>query len=148
MKIISINRRASYDYELIDTFDAGVVLVGSEIKSICEGMCQLASSYAVVSGTVVSLINCHIAQYANAGLYNHEPERSRILLLTKKQIHYIKDAIKLKKLILIATKIYFNDAGKVKVEIALAKPKKKYDKRAVEKEKTEKLEVLKAMKRT
>ena len=142
---ITVNRRAHFDYELLEFFEAGVVLSGCEIKSICNGQCQLSDAYGFISDGQIELLNAYIAPYANSNNKEYEPKRTRRLLLHRKEINYIQNQIKLKKYILIATRLYkVND--KVKCEIALAVGKKNYDKRASAREKDETREAAAAMK--
>lgn len=129
MKIIAKNRQATYHYELFEKYEAGIILEGSEIKSIRLGNVNLKDSYGVVIKGEAYILNMHIAQYKYTTLWVPEPERTRKLLLNKKEIQKIERKIKLEKLTLIPTKLYFNDSQLVKIEIALAKGKKLYDKR-------------------
>lgn len=129
IKIVSKNRKASHDYFLLDRYEAGIVLLGSEIKSIRSGQISIAEAYVRVSDSEAWLEDAHIAPYHQAGNFNHEPRRSRKLLLHRKEIHRLWDEVRKKGVTVIPTKVYLKD-GIAKVEIAIAKGKKKYDKRA------------------
>ena len=135
---ITVNRKAHFDYDLLEFFEAGVVLLGSEIKSIRAGLCNLSDAYGFVSDGNIELLNSYIAPYKTA-LTQHDPYRTRRLLLHKREIRKIQELVKLKKYILIATRLYFV-RNNVKCELALAVGKKKQDKRAAVKERDEKRE--------
>ena len=132
LKMICLNRKASYNYFFLDIFEAGIVLKGSEIKSIREGKVNIADSYAVEKNGEIILINSHIAAYRQASYSNHKPMDERKLLLNKKEINKLIGRIHRDGYTLIPTKLYFKK-GKAKVEIAVAKGKKQYDKRHVKK---------------
>ena len=132
LKIICLNRKASFNYFFEDLFEAGIVLKGSEIKSVREGKVNIAESYAVEKGGEIVLINSHISPYKQASYSNHNPTNDRKLLLNKKEINKLIGKINREGLTIIPTKIYFKK-GKAKIEIAIAKGKKLYDKRAVKK---------------
>jgi SsrA-binding protein len=123
-----VNRRARFDYELIQTFEAGVVLVGSEVKSVWNGRINLTDAYCRIQGDELWLINADIEPYANATNFQPDRHRDRKLLLHRKEITLIERRSLEKGLTIVPTKVYFNH-GKVKVEIALARGKKEYDKR-------------------
>jgi SsrA-binding protein len=127
-KVVAENRRARHDYEIIDRYEAGLVLLGSEVKSLREGGCQLVDSYAEVKNGEVFLVGCNIAQYAASSYQNHPPRRPRKLLLHAAEIRRLDTKVREKGLTLIPLSIYFRD-GRAKVEIALAKGRKAYDKR-------------------
>ena len=128
LKIICLNRKASFNYFFEDLFEAGIVLKGSEIKSVREGKVNIAESYAVEKGGEIILINSHISPYKQASYSNHNPTDDRKLLLNKKEINKLIGKIQREGFTLIPTKMYFKK-GKVKIEIAVAKGKKQYDKR-------------------
>jgi len=128
-KIVATNKKAFFNYEILDTFEAGISLLGSEVKSIREGKVSLKESYAEIKDGEIFLINCHIAPYKAATYLNHEPKRPRKLLLHKQEIKKLMGRVKEKGLTLIPVKMYFNKRGLVKVELALAKGKKAYQKR-------------------
>lgn len=129
MKVIATNKKALFNYEILETYEAGVVLIGSEVKSIREGRVSLKESYAEIRDGEVFLINCHISPYPAANIFNHEPKRRRKLLLHKREIKRLLGRTTEKGLTLVPTKLYLNDRGIVKVELALAKGKKAYQKR-------------------
>jgi SsrA-binding protein len=123
------NRRARHDYEIIETFEAGIQLVGSEVKSIREGHVQLGDCYGRVMDGEVWLVGMHIAPYANATSFGaHDPDRHRKLLLHKREIGEISQAVNEKKLSLVPLRMWFKE-GKVKIDLAIARGKKTYDKR-------------------
>jgi SsrA-binding protein len=128
IKIIARNRKASYDYTLLDTFEAGLVLRGSEIKSIRASQVSIKEAFVRTDGHDAWLVNAHIAHYNPASGENHEPTRERKLLLHRKEIDQIWDQMRLKGLTIVPTKLYLKD-GRAKVEIAVARGKHKYDKR-------------------
>lgn len=123
-----LNRKARFNYDVIDTYECGIELKGSEIKSIRKGSVDLSDSYAVVKNREIFLLNTYIAEYDNASYYNHDTRRSRKLLLHKSEINKIEREIKVKHLTLIPLKIYFKH-NKAKVELGICKGKKLYDKR-------------------
>ena len=128
LKIICLDRKASFNYFFIELIEAGIVLKGSEIKSIRSGKVNIADSYAVEKNGEIVLINSHIASYKQASYSNHNPTGERKLLFNKREINKLIGRIKREGLTLIPTKMYFKK-GKVKIEIAVAKGKKRYDKR-------------------
>ena len=128
LKIICLNRKASFNYFFEDLLEAGIVLRGSEIKSIRNGKVNIADAYAVEKNGEIILINSHIAQYKQASITNHNPTDIRKLLLNKKEINKLIGKMQRDGLTIVPTKMYFKK-GKVKIEIAVAKGKKKYDKR-------------------
>jgi SsrA-binding protein len=129
MKTVAHNRKASFNYDLLETFEAGIALQGSEVKSIRDGRISLKESYAEVKNGEVFLISAHISPYEAANRFNHDPRRDRKLLLHRREIKRLTGKIKEKGLTLVPTKVLLNDQGRVKVEIALAKGKKTYQKR-------------------
>ena len=131
-KIISLNRKASFNYFFIELLEAGIVLKGSEVKSLREGKGSIADSYAADNNGELYLINSHIPLYRQSSYNNHNPKEDRKLLLNRKEINKLIGRINQDGLTLIPTKLYFSK-GKVKVEIAVAKGKKLYDKRQVKK---------------
>ena len=135
LKLISRNKKASFSYFLEDTFEAGIVLKGSEVKSLREGKVSIEDSHADYSNGHIMLFNCHIQEYEKANQFNHSTRRPRILLLKKKEIKKIISKIKVKGYTLVLTSIYFNDRNKVKLALAIGKGKKLYDKRETLKEK-------------
>ena len=135
LKVIARNKKASFNYFLEDVFEAGIVLKGSEVKSLREGKVSVEDSHADYSGGNLMLFNCHIQEYEKAHQFNHSTRRPRILLLKKKEIKKIIGKIKIKGYTLILTSMYFNEKNKVKVELAIGKGKKLHDKRETLKEK-------------
>lgn len=129
------NRRASFDYEFLETYEAGVALVGTEIKSIRMGKASLVDSFCYFSGNELYLKGMNVAQYFWGSWGQHEPLRDRKLLLTKRELRHLRQAVKVKGLTIVATKLFINDKGLAKVMIALAKGKKEFDKRQTIKEK-------------
>ena len=129
IKVIATNRKAKHEYFLLDTYEAGMVLKGSEIKSIRAGQISLAQAYVSVENNEAWLINSHIAPYNEASRNNHDPLRARKLLLHRSEIRKLADKVRQKGATVIPLRIYLKD-GKAKIEIALARGKKHYDKRA------------------
>jgi SsrA-binding protein len=127
-KLIAENRRARYDYELLERVEAGIVLTGTEVKSLREGRVTLAQSYADVRDGEVWLLGAEIAEYAQGNVANHEPKRERKLLLKRKEIESLVGKVREKGQTIVPTRLYFKD-GKVKIEIALARGKERGDKR-------------------
>ena len=134
LKIISINRKASFNYFFESVYEAGIVLKGSEIKSIRLGKINIADSYAIERRGEIYLMNSHIPLYKNASYSNHNPTDDRNLLLNKREINKLIVKINREGFTIIPTKIYFKK-GKAKIEIAVAKGKKQYDKRQAKKNK-------------
>jgi len=132
LKMICLNRKASFNYFFLDLLEAGIVLKGSEIKSIRNGKVNIADSYAAEKGGELFLVNSHIASYKQASYSDHNPMDDRKLLLNKKEINKLIGKIQKEGLTIVPTKMYFKK-GKAKVEIAIAKGKRQFDKRAVKK---------------
>ena len=128
-KIIAENRRARFDYFLDAPVEAGIMLVGTEIKALRAGRANIAESYAAIEGREIVLINADIPPYAQANRFNHKPRRPRKLLLHRRQIDRMIGAVQKDGQTLIPLKLYLNESGKAKVELALAKGKKLHDKR-------------------
>ena len=133
LKIICLNRKASFNYFFEDLIEAGIVLKGSEIKSVREGKVNISDSYAVEKKGEIVLINSDIAKYKQANILNHNPKDERKLLLKKKEINKLIGKLQRDGLTIVPTKMYFKK-GKAKIEIAVAKGKKQYDKRATKKD--------------
>ena len=127
-KNITVNRKARHEYAILKTFEAGIALVGTEVKSLRQGKANLVDGYAKIENGEVWLVSVHISEYTQGNINNHDPVRSRKLLLNKSEIRKLIGKTKEKGLTLIPLRLYFKD-GKVKVELALAKGKKVYDKR-------------------
>ena len=134
LKIICLNRKAGFNYFFNDLIEAGIVLKGSEIKSIRAGKVNIAESYAVEKNREIFLINSHIPTYKEASYSNHNPTGERKLLFTKREINKLLGKINIEGFTLVPTKMYFKK-GKVKIQIAVAKGKKQYDKRHTKKTK-------------
>ena len=134
LKIVSNNRKARFNYFFKEFFEAGLVLTGSEVKSLREGKVNISESYAYDNNGEIFLINSHIPAYKESSYNNHDPKRNRKLLLKKKEINKLIGKINQEGLSLIPTKLYFKK-GKAKLELAVAKGKKQYDKRQVKKKK-------------
>lgn len=131
-KLIAENRRARFDYFLEDNIEAGIQLLGTEIKALRDGRANIAESYVSPEGREIVLINADIPPYKQANRFNHEPRRPRKLLLHRRQIDKLIGAVQRDGQTIIPLKLYLNEAGKAKVEIALAKGKKIHDKRETE----------------
>ena len=144
-KPIAENRRARHDYELLDRLEAGVVLTGTEVKSLREGRVTLAQAYADVRDGEVWLIGAEIAEYGHGNIANHEPGRDRKLLLKKGEISSLVGKVRERGQTLVPTRLYFKD-GKVKVELALARGKEKGDKRRTLVERDAKRDIERALK--
>lgn len=129
-RTVAQNRRATHDYDILKRWEAGIALAGSEIKAIREGKANIREAYARPLNDEVWLIGAHIAAYGPAGPYGHEPERSRKLLLHRKEILEIRRAIGERGLTLVPLRLYLNEKGMAKVELGLARGRKTYDKRA------------------
>ena len=145
-KNIAKNRRAFHDYEVLRTVEAGVVLTGTEVCSLRENNCQLTDCFAVVRKGEVWLLNLHIAPYSHGNIANPDPDRSRKLLLHKKEIRQLEQQVKEKGMALIPLRMYFSTNNLVKVELAVCRGKKLYDKRADLAKKETQREVERAMK--
>ena len=142
VKIIATNRRASYDYFLSSFLEAGISLKGTEIKSLKINGASLSDRYVIIKNQEAYLLNMHIAEFREGNIFNHDPLRTRKLLLHKKESLRLSQKIKEKGYTLVCTKVYLKN-GRAKVEIALAKGKKLFDKRDSEKEKSQKREIEK-----
>lgn len=146
IKVISKNKKAFFEYHIDEKIEAGLVLQGSEVKSMRDGQASLSDSYAIIKNGEAWLLHAHIAPYPPAAALNHEPKRTRKLLLHKLQISRLIVKLKEKGFTLIPTMLYFKK-GKAKVELGLALGKRKYDKRAAIKERETKREVSRALRR-
>jgi len=147
MKIIAKNKKAYFNYEILESFEAGISLVGSEVKSIREGRISLKESYAEIKAGEVFLISCHISPYEAANIFNHDPTRDRKLLLHRHEIKRLTGKVVEKGFTLIPTKVLINDRGKIKVEISLAKGKRTYQKKEAIKERDRERELRAELKR-
>ncbi len=128
IKVVARNRKASHDYHLLETFEAGLVLKGSEIKSVRAGQVSIKQAYVRTDGEEAWLVDAHIAPYDQAARFNHDPTRPRKLLLHKSEIRRLWDTVRRKGVTIIPTQVYLRD-GRAKVEIAIARGKKLHDKR-------------------
>ena len=131
-KIVCQNRKARFNYEILDVFEAGLVLCGTEVKSLRQGKANIAESYASEEGGELWLINANIPEYAQASRFNHEPRRLRKLLMRRREMHRLIGAVHREGLTIVPLKLYFNERGIAKLEIALARGKKIHDKRQTE----------------
>ncbi len=144
VKLIAQNKKARYDYEILSTHEAGLVLVGTEIKSIREGRIQLKDGFARIEGNEAFLHEVYIAPYSNAGPFNHEPTRPRKLLLHKREIRRLYGKVQEKGLSLIPLRVYLKNS-RAKVELGLGKGKRKYEKREAIKRKDAKREIQRTL---
>ena len=133
-KIVAENRKARFNYEIIDTIEVGLVLTGTEVKSLREGKANIAESYANEEGGEMWLINSHVPEYLQANQFNHEPRRRRKLLMKLKEIARLAQAVQRDGMTLVPLKVYFNDKGRAKLQLALGRGKKLHDKRETQKE--------------
>lgn len=134
MKLVAENRRARFDYMIEETFETGLVLVGTEVKALRAGRANIAESYASPERGELFLINSYIPEYSPAAQFNHEPRRARKLLVRKRELNRLVGAVERDGRTIVPLRIYFNDRGKAKLELALARGKKTADKRAASKE--------------
>jgi SsrA-binding protein len=132
-RIVADNRKARFNYEILDSFEAGIALTGTEVKSLRVGKATIGESYAGPSGEELLLFNADIPEYLQANRFNHERRRPRKLLLHKRQINKLIGAVQREGLTIVPMKLYFNDRGRAKVELALARGKTLGDKRETEK---------------
>lgn len=129
-KTIAKNRRARFEYEVLETFEAGIELTGCEVRSLRENNCQLTDCFALIRDGQVWLHNMHIPPFSQGTVFNGDPDRKRRLLMHKKEIRALERAVQQKGMALVPLRVYFNEKSLVKVEIALGRGKKLYDKRA------------------
>jgi SsrA-binding protein len=141
MKTIALNRKAFHDYEILDKFEAGIALAGTEVKSIRAGQVTLKDSFVEIHDQEAFLLRCHITPYLNASFFNHEPERKRKLLLNKREIHHLDQKVKERGFSIIPLQLYFTPKGVVKIEIALVRGKRSYEKKQKLKERDIKREM-------
>src|SRR3974390_2648914 len=135
-KVVSENRKARFNYEIGDTYEAGIALTGSEVKSLRNGKATIAESYADPRGGELWLGNANIPEYLQGGRFNHAPKRVRKLLLHRRQINKLMGAVEREGMALVPLKLYFNEKGRAKLELALARGKKLHDKRETEKKRS------------
>ncbi|MDO8501043.1 MAG: SsrA-binding protein SmpB [Gemmatimonadaceae bacterium] len=141
---IARNKRAKHDYHILDTWEAGIVLTGSEVKSLRNGKANISDAYGIVKDGEVHLLNLHIAPYEQASHFNHEPTRTRKLLLHKREIRKMIGSVERQGLTLVPLELYFRK-GKAKVVIGLGRGKKLYDKRADEKRRDDERDMQRAV---
>jgi SsrA-binding protein len=136
LRVVADNRKARFNYEIGEVFEAGIALTGSEVKSLRSGRATIAESYADTRAGDIWLVNANIPEYLQAGRFNHLPKRPRRLLLHRHQINKLMGAVEREGMTLVPLKLYFNEKGRAKIEIALARGKKLYDKRQTEKKRS------------
>jgi SsrA-binding protein len=136
LKIVADNRRARFNYEIGETFEAGIALTGTEVKSLRQGRATIAESYADTRGGELWLVNANIPEYLQGGRFNHAPKRPRKLLLHKRQIGKLAGAVDREGMTIVPLKLYFNDKGRAKLEIAIARGKKLHDKRETDRKRS------------
>jgi SsrA-binding protein len=141
---VARNKRARHDYHILETWEAGVVLSGTEVKSLRQGKANLTDAYATVRDGEVFLLNLHISPYEQGNQFNHEPTRTRKLLLHKKEIRRLIGGVERQGLTLVPLELFFNPRGKAKVTLALAKGKKLHDKRADERRREDERDMARA----
>ncbi len=135
-RVVAHNRKARFNYQIGETFEAGIALTGTEVKSLRQGKATIAESYANSRGGEIWLINANIPEYLQAGRFNHLPKRVRKLLLHRRQIDKLMGAVEREGMTLVPLKLYFNEKGRAKIELGLARGKKLHDKRETEKKRT------------
>jgi SsrA-binding protein len=135
-KVVADNRRARFNYEIGEVFEAGIALTGTEVKSLRQGRATIAESYADTRDGELWLVNANIPEYLQASRFNHAPKRPRKLLLHRGQIDKLAAGVERDGMTIVPLKMYFNDKGRAKVEVALARGKKLHDKRETEKKRT------------
>jgi SsrA-binding protein len=141
---VARNKRARHDYHILETWEAGVVLSGTEVKSLRQGKANLTDAYATVRDGEVFLLNLHISPYEQGNQFNHEPTRTRKLLLHRKEIRRLIGGVERQGLTLVPLELFFNARGKAKVTLALAKGKKLHDKRADQRRREDEREMARA----
>jgi len=146
MKTVALNKTVSHDYLILETFEAGMALVGSEVKSVRAGRVSLKESYAEVRNGEIFLVKCHISPYEAANIFNHDPLRERKLLLHRREIKRLAGKIQERGLTVVPTKVFIGDKGKVKLEIALVRGKREHEKREAIKKRDTDREIRAALK--
>jgi SsrA-binding protein len=136
IKVVADNRKARFNYEIGEVFEAGIVLTGTEVKSLRGGKATIAESYADARSGEIWLINSNIPEYLQASRFNHAPKRARKLLLNQRQISRLAGAVEREGMTIVPLKLYFNERGRAKVEVALARGKKLHDKRQTDKKRS------------
>ena len=147
MTLVAKNKKAYFNYEIVETLEAGISLLGSEVKAVREGRISLKESYIEIRGAEVYLVNCHISPYEPANRFNHDPLREKKLLLHRREIKRWMGKVKEKGLTMVPTKVLLNKKGLVKLEIALVKGKRSYQKREVIRERDRDREMQRELKR-
>jgi len=135
-KVIADNRKARFNYEIGEVVEAGIALTGTEVKSLRQGRANIAESYADAKGGEIWLVNANIPEYLQASRFNHAPKRPRKLLLHRRQINKLAAAVDREGMTIVPLKLFFNDKGRAKIEIALGRGKKLHDKRESEKKRS------------
>jgi len=146
MKSVAVNKTVSHDYLILETFEAGLALVGSEVKSVRAGRVSLKESYAEVRNGEVFLVKCYISPYEAANIFNHDPLRERKLLLHRREIKRLAGKTQERGLTMVPTKVLINDKGKIKLELALVRGKREHEKREVIKKRDTDREIRAALK--
>jgi SsrA-binding protein len=136
LKVVADNRRARFNYEIGETFEAGIALTGTEVKALRQGKATIAESYADSRAGELWLVNANIPEYLQGGRFNHAPKRPRKLLLHKRQIDKLSGAVDREGMTIVPLKLYFNEKGRAKLEIAVARGKKLHDKRETDKKRS------------
>ena len=136
LRVVADNRKARFNYEIGEVFEAGIALTGTEVKSLRNGRATIAESYADARGGEIWLVNANIPEYLQASRFNHAPKRPRKLLLHKRQIHKLAAAVEREGMTIVPLRLFFNEKGRAKVDIALGKGKKLHDKRETEKKRS------------
>src|ERR1700704_6861902 len=136
IKVVADNRKARFNYEIGESFEAGIALTGTEVKSLRQGKATIAESYADSRNQEIWLVNSNIPEYLQGGRFNHAPKRPRKLLLHKRQIGKLAGAVEREGMTIVPLKLYFNDKGRAKIELAVARGKKLHDKRETERKRT------------
>jgi len=146
MKSVAVNKTVSHDYLILETFEAGLALVGSEVKSVRAGRVSLKESYAEVRNGEVFLLKCHISPYEAANIFNHDPLRDRKLLLHRREIKRLAGKTQERGLTMVPTKVLINDKGRIKLELALVRGKREHEKRETIKKRDADREIRAALK--
>jgi SsrA-binding protein len=136
LKLVADNRKARFNYEIGETFEAGIALTGTEVKSLRNGRATIAESYADSRRGEIWLVNANIPEYLQGGRFNHAPKRPRKLLLHKRQINRLAGAVDREGMTIVPLKLYFNEKGRAKIELAIARGKKLHDKRETDKKRS------------
>ena len=136
LRVVADNRKARFNYEIGEVFEAGIALTGTEVKSLRQGRATIAEAYADARRGEIWLVNANIPEYPQGGRFNHAPKRSRKLLLHRRQINKLAGAVEREGMTLVPLKLYFNEKGRAKIELALARGKKLHDKRETEKKRS------------